>query len=161
MSGEVTLESEQNWKRVLPALLLSCVIAGGVCLTMLSILHLDGMGLAVTAALVGYVLFRCLYPLFEKSLPGGGRRTLAWTVSGGRLTLGERTVPLSEIKNVYCWPNRDALGVDGPGWTVNIETTGKNLLLRSLRTQEEAERSALELRALVLALGYGDRWNAS
>ena len=66
--------------------------------------------------------------------------------------------PLRSIKNVYCWPNRDALGVTNPGWTVNIKTTGKNLLLRSLREGEEAERSALRLRALVVALGYEDNW---
>ena len=158
MSGELILETNQNWKRVAPALLLSCIAAGALSVALLNLVHLEGMGLAVTAALVVYVLFRIFYPALEKRMPGGGSRTAVWTITGTDLTLEGRTIPLRSIKNVYCWPNRDALGVTNPGWTVNIETTGKNLLLRSLREGEEAERSALRLRALVVALGYEDNW---
>ena len=59
---------------------------------------------------------------------------------------------------MYCWPNRDALGHTGAGWTINIETTGKNQVLRSLTEGEDLERSVGQLRALVEALGYGSRW---
>ena len=158
MSGELILEANSSWKRVLPALLLSCIAAGALSAVLLSLVHLEGMGLAVTAALVVYVLFRIFYPALEKRLPGGGSRAVVWTLTGADLTVEGRTIPLSTIKNVYCWPNRDALGITSPGWTVNIETTGKNVLLRSLREGEETERSALGLRALVVALGYEDKW---
>ena len=59
---------------------------------------------------------------------------------------------------VHCWPNRDALGHQGAGWTVNIETTGKTELLRSRTGEKEAKQSARQLRALVVALGYGSAW---
>ena len=158
MSGELILENN-GWKQVLPALLLSCLVAGGITAVMLSIVHLEGMALAVTAALVTYVLFRLTYPEAMKLVSGKrAGQPIIWTMTGSDLVVGERTIPLREIKNVHCWPNRDALGHSSPGWTVNIETTGKNLLLRSLKDGEQAETSALRLRALVMALGYEDKW---
>ena len=41
---------------------------------------------------------------------------------------------------------------------MNIETTGKNQLLRSLTEGEEVDHSVRQLRALVVALGYGAQW---
>ena len=158
MSGELILETNQNWKRVVPALLLSCIAAGALSVALLNLVHLEGMGLAVTAALVVYVLFRIFYPALEKRMPGGGSRTAVWTITGTDLTLEGRTIPLRSIKNVYCWPNRDALGHSLPGWSVNIETTGRNQLLRSVAEGPLADRSVQQLHDLVDALGYGVRW---
>ena len=42
--------------------------------------------------------------------------------------------------------------------SVYIETEGKNQVLRSLKEGEDVERSARQLRALVIALGYQSRW---
>ena len=43
---------------------------------------------------------------------------------------------------------------------VNIETTGKNRVLRTL-SGARAEESAASLEQLVRALGYGDAWDAA
>lgn len=158
MSGELILQGTDSWKRIVPALLLSCIAAGGITVLVFSRLHLEGMGLAVSAALVVYVLFRIFYPACEKLLPGGGTKTVIWRMTGTDLILGEKTIPLRSIKMVHCWPARDALGHQSPGWTVNIETTGKNLVLRSLKEGDQTESSALRLRAMVMALGYEDNW---
>ena len=64
------------------------------------------------------------------------------------LTLGETEIPQKTIKMVYCWEK------DGD-WTVNIETTGKNQLLRSV---EGDARSVRQLYALVDALGFRSQW---
>ena len=85
-------------------------------------------------------------------------KTSSWRVTPDTLYLGETAIPRSSIRQVYCWPNRDALGHKGTGWTINIETTGKNQVLRSLTEGEDLERSVQQLRAMVVALGYGDRW---
>ena len=64
------------------------------------------------------------------------------------LTLGETEIPQKTIKMVYSWEK------DGD-WTVNIETTGKNQLLRSV---EGDARSVRQLYALVDALGFRSQW---
>ena len=74
------------------------------------------------------------------------------------LVLGEVSIPRESIKMVHCWPNRDSLGFSTPGWTVNIETDGKNQVLRTLTEGSPAETSAALLRELVVALGYGRNW---
>ena len=61
------------------------------------------------------------------------------------------------IKTVHCWTNRSALGTADGGLTINIETPGKNRVLRSLRSGQEAETSDRLLRELVEAMGYGAR----
>ena len=157
MSGELILEN-RGLGRILPVLLLSGAGAAVVSGVLLSLVHLQGGALAVTAALVAYVLFRVLYPAVGGMLPGGGTQTVIWRMTGTDLILGEKTIPLRSIKMVHCWPARDALGHQSAGWTVNIETTGKNEVLHSLREGEGAESSALRLRAMVMALGYEDNW---
>ena len=49
-------------------------------------------------------------------------------------------------------------GIRGGGWVVNIETTGKNRVFRSLAEGEDADRSARSLEELVCALGYQHQW---
>lgn len=156
MSGELTLE-KTNWMGTLFAVLVSVLIAGGLTVLIMSRLHVTGIGQAVTAGLGAYVIFRLLYPMTAGMFPGGRAET-TWTVTADKLVLGQREIPRSTIKMVHCWPNRDALGHQGAGWTVNIETTGKNELLRSRTGEKEAKQSARQLRALVVALGYGSAW---
>ena len=156
MSGELTLE-KTNWMGTLFAVLVSVLIAGGLTVLIMSQLHVTGLGQAVTAGLGAYVIFRLLYPMTAGMFPGGRAET-TWTVTADKLVLGQREIPRSAIKMVHCWPNRDALGHQGTGWTVNIETTGKNELLRSRTGEKEAKQSARQLRALVVALGYGSAW---
>lgn len=158
MSGELMLKKSDSGRYVL-TLLLACAAAGVLTWIALSRLHMEGLALTVTAALLCYVLFRVLYPAVSQLLgKGEAVRTVTWTVTGGTLVLDGRNIPLDSIKQVHCWPNRDALGHSEPGWTVNIETTGKNQVLRSLKEGENVERSARQLRALVIALGYQSRW---
>ena len=159
MSGELLLENNGRWKRIVPAVLVTCLLTGGVMALCLRRLSLTGMGLAITAALTAYVLFRVLYPIFDQAFSKGERgEGGTWRVTLDTLYLNDTAIPRSTIKMVHCWPNRDALGHAGTGWTVNIETTGKNHLLRSLTGGEDADRSIRQLRALVVALGYGARW---
>lgn len=158
MSGELLLEKKTGGRYAI-TLLLSCAATGVLTWVALSRLHMEGLALTVTAALLCYILFRVLYPAVSQLTgKGEGGSTVTWTVTADALVLGSHAIPRSSIKQVHCWPNRDALGHAEPGWTVNIETEGKNQVLRSLKEGEDVERSARQLRALVIALGYQSRW---
>lgn len=156
MSGELTLE-KTNWMGTLLAVLLACAATVVLMLLFLPHLGLTGFARGAVAALGAYVIFRLLYPMTAGMFPGGREET-TWMVTADKLLLGQTEIPLDTIKTVHCWPNRDALGQKGNGWTVNIETTGKNALLRSCTKEQEAKQSARQLRALVVALGYGSAW---
>ncbi len=162
MSGKITVQSGSGVGRTALLVLLSagaslalCLLAGPV---LLDALGLEGGLRGAALAVAAYVIFRTLYGALGKAAPGGGIRTAAWSIDGGVLTLDGGAVPLGDIRAVYCWPNRDALGHVLAGWTVNIETVGKNRVLRSVTEGPAAELSVRQLRALVDALGYGDRW---
>lgn len=119
----------------------------------------EGLARAALAAVLAYVIFRVFYPVIAGALGRGQTgRTVTWRLDGETLDLGELKIPRASIKMVHCWPNRDALGHQGGGWTVNIETTGKNQVLRTLTEGEDLERSVTGLRALVAALGYDSQW---
>lgn len=158
MSGELLLKNH-SWRQVLPGLLLAAAAAAGVTFWALQYLPLEGLAQAAVAALIAYVLFRVLYPvctgLFSK---GQTASAGTWRVTEDTLYLNDTAIPRSSIRQVHCWPNRDALGHAGAGWTVNIETTGKNHLLRTLTEGADADRSIRQLRAMVVALGYGSQW---
>ena len=158
MSGELLLKNH-SWRQVLPGLLLAAAAAAGVTFWALQYLPLEGLAQAAVAAFIAYVLFRVLYPvctgLFSK---GQTASAGTWRVTEDTLYLNDTAIPRSSIRQVHCWPNRDALGHAGAGWTVNIETTGKNHLLRTLTEGADADRSIRQLRAMVVALGYGSQW---
>ncbi len=163
MSGTLLVENDRRWRRTLPAVLLSAVGAGVLTWFAFSRMPegLFSSQLAQVAcmALLAYVLFRVLYPAAARMMPGGSAsQTVAWTVSGDTLTLDGTALPRSAIKMVHVWPNRDALGIRGGGWVVNIETTGKNRVFRSLAEGADADRSARSLEELVCALGYQHQW---
>lgn len=162
MSGELILDDGGRWKRMVPAVLLSCLLAGGVTVACLRHLPLEGLEGTICAAVLAYVLFRLLYPVCEKLFPAKkAGETGTWTVTPEMLLLNGTAIPRSTIKMVHCWPDRDALGHARGGWTVNIETTGKNHVLRSRAEGEDREHSVRQLRAMVTALGYGSQWRES
>lgn len=113
------------------------------------------------AALGAYVLFRLFYPMLRGLFPGGGERTLLWHVTPDTLVWGRRKSHAAPSKRFTAGPTGTPLGTPGAGWTVNIETTGKNHLLRSLTEGEGLDQSVRQLRALVVALGYGGQWAGS
>lgn len=108
-----------------------------------------------------YVVFSLLSYCFERLLPDNGETgTLPWRVEDETLTLGEVSIPLESIRRVHCWPGRNILGQSTGNVVVNIETTGKNQVLRSL-DGERARESEAALEELVRALGYGAAWDAA
>ena len=107
-----------------------------------------------------YVLFRLFYPHVEGPVSRRRRADASLARDAGYPGPGAGGNPRGAIKAVHCWPNRDALGHAGAGWTVNIETTGKPPA-RSLTEGEGLDQSARQLRALVVALGYGGQWAGS
>jgi hypothetical protein len=89
-----------------------------------------------------------------KKLISGGKKpssaVIPWSIRNRVLTLGDIEIPQKSIKMVHCWQKNGA-------WTVNIETTGKNRLLKSA-DGAEAEDSIQSLYDLVEALGYRSQW---
>lgn len=155
MSGEVTIKSSSGWQSRMLALLITAVVV--IMLTLPVVRSLTaraqtGMMTQIGIAIVVPVLIWLLYPQMMKLLPGGQKKneTLRWSIQSGDLTLGETVIPLRTIKMVHCWQKEGS-------WTINIETTGKNQLLRSAEG-EEAARSVRQLYALVDALGYRSQW---
>ena len=160
MSGELILENGSWWKERLPAAaataLASALVVCPISLW-LSRRGVEGLMLHIGGGILVLVLWWSLYPVVLGWLSKGSRdRIVSWTVTPDTLVLGEASIPRESIKMVHCWPNRNALGTSAAGWTVNIETTGKNRVLRSLTEGEDVERSVRLLGELVAALGY--RW---
>ncbi len=159
MSGELLLKASSA-RRTALSVAGAVLAAGFAAFLFLRLSPLEeGLARAVLAAVLAYVIFRVVYPVIAGALGRGqASRTMVWRLSGETLYLDELAIPRASIKMVHCWPNRDALGHQGTGWTVNIETTGKNQVLRTLTEGEELERSVTGLWALVTALGYGGQW---
>ena len=160
MNGELILENG-GWKRRLPAaastaVLVLLVVWPAVKLMVRRGVH--GLMLQISTAVLALVLWWVLYPVVSRLFSKGeGREPVRWTLTGDSLTIGEDVIPLETVKTVHCWANRSALGTADGGLTVNIETNGKNRVLRSLRSGQEAETSDRLLRELVEAMGYGAR----
>ena len=158
MSGELLLKTH-SWRQVLPGVLLCAAVAAVGTFLCLQFLSLTGFARGAVAAFIAYVLFRVLYPVCTGLFSRGKAASAGtWRVTPDTLYLNDTAIPRASIRQVHCWPNRDALGHAGAGWTVNIETTGKNHLLRTLTEGEDVDRSVRQLRAMVVALGYGGRW---
>lgn len=159
MTGKLILKNSGRWKQTLPAVVLTAVVTFICVWPLMTRVKADGLMLGAMAALVTYILWRVLYPVLAKMLPGGeNTSTLDWELTGEALRLGMDTIPLDTIRMVHCWPNRDALGHPLEGWTVNIETTGKNRVLCSLEDGPDVQASVESVHALVTALGYESRW---
>ena len=152
MSGELTIKRSGGWRKA-AALGITAAVIILVMLPMARMLSTrlrSGLMTQIGIAILVPVLIWLLYPQMMKLLPGAksASETMRWTIQSGVLTLGDAVVPQKSIKMVYCWEK------DG-NWTVNIETTGKNQLLRSV---EGDARSVRQLYALVDALGYRSQW---
>ena len=152
MSGELTIKRSGGWRKA-EALGITAVLILLIMLPMARVLSTrlqTGLMTQFGIAILVPVLIWLLYPQMMKLLPGdkGNSETLRWTIRDGVLILGETAIPQKSIKMVYCWEK------DGD-WTVNIETTGKNQLLRSV---EGDARSVRQLYALVDALGFRSQW---
>ena len=159
MTGKLILKAEGTWKRTALVWLLSIAVTLAIVIPLSAAVPWEGLARGAALAIAAYVLMRCAYRLFSTLLPQRETvRTVTWTVTEDTLALDGKIIPRSAIRNVHCWPNRDSLGFSAPGWTVNIETDGKNELLRSLTDGSPAETSAALLRELVAALGYGRNW---
>ena len=160
MTGELILENG-GWKRRLPAAAATAVLALLVVWPAVKLMvrrGVHGLMLQVSTAVLALVLWWVLYPVVSRLFSKReGREPVRWTLTGDRLTIGEDVISLDTIKTVHCWTNRSALGTADGGLTINIETTGKNRVLRSVRSGAEAETSERLLRELVEALGYGAR----
>ena len=162
MTGKLILKAEGAWKRTALVWLLSFAVTVAIVVPLSVAVPWEGLARGAAVAIATYVLMRCAYRLFSTLLPQRETvRTVTWTVTEDTLALDGKIIPRSAIRNVHCWPNRDSLGFSAPGWTVNIETDGKNELLRSLTDGSPAETSAALLRELVAALGYGRNWPES
>ena len=162
MTGKLILEAEGTWKRTALVWLLSFAVTVAIVVPLSVAVPWEGLARGAAVAIATYVLMRCAYRLFSTLLPQRETvRTVTWTVTEDTLALDGKIIPRSAIRNVHCWPNRDSMGFSTPGWTVNIETDGKNELLRSLTEGSPAETSAALLRELVAALGYGRNWPES
>lgn len=164
MKGELTLKNGNGWKKTLPAALLTAVLTFACVLPMMRHMKKEqGLMMLIMVAIVTYILWRVLFPVLTGLVPGEKTHTVPWTIADGVLTLGEDKITLSDIKEVHCWPNRDALGNAQPGWTVNIEMAGKqkNRVLRTLDdSKQDVSGSEEKLHALVDAMGYGANWKA-
>lgn len=154
MSGELLVKNQKGGKSALSFLITAAVVLA-VMLPMARMLlgsEKTGLLTQIGFAILVPVLIVLLRPQMDRLLSGGKTPagTLPWRIADGALTLGETEIPLKTIKMVYCWQK-------GSAWTVNIETTGKNQLLRSVDGEDE-EESVQRLYELVDALGYRSQW---
>ena len=134
MSGELIVKNNDS-KKTLLAFLITAAVVLAVMLPMAP------------------VLIVVLQPEMMKLISGGKKPATAvipWSIRNRVLLLGDVEIPQKSIKMVHCWQKNGA-------WTVNIETTGKNRLLRSA-DGADAEDSIQSLYDLVDALGYRSQW---
>ena len=154
MSGELIVKNKNRLKSAL-SFLVTAVVVLAVMLPLARMLRTQlekGTMTQIGFAILIPVLIVVVRPEMDKLFSGGKQVTeiLPWSISSGSLMLGDTEIPLKTIKMVYCWQK-------GNAWTVNIETTGKNQLLRSVGGPDE-EESVQRLYELVDALGYRSQW---
>lgn len=164
MSGKLLLEPDAQWGRSVPAAIVSVLASFLLVVVSYSALEtrveLEGIAFQVAAVVTAYILFRFIYPVVAGWMGRGEEQTLPWTLTEQTLTLGTVSIPRDKIRKVHCWPGRNALGQSTGNMVVNIETTGKNRVLRTL-SGDRAQESADALEQLVRALGYGADWDAA
>ncbi len=159
MEGELIVKGKGRGRQIVLTALCTGILTFLLVLPMMRGWKITGLTAGLVTAAVTYILWRMLYPLLSRLLPGEKESRIPWTLEGEKLRLGAETLDLNRLKKVHCWPNRDALGNKNPGWIVNLETTqGKNYLFRSLEEGEGLDQSIQSLKTLVEALGYGSSW---
>ena len=136
MSGKLLLEPDAQWGRSVPAAIISVLASFLLVVVSYSALEtqvdLDGIAFQVAAVVTAYILFRFIYPVVAGWMGRGEEQTIPWTLTEESLTIGPRSIPRQSIRKVHCWPGRNALGQSTGNMVVNIETTGKNRVLRTL-----------------------------
>lgn len=150
------MEKTSGWWRnlLLPAALTAAatVLIDWLVITLLLRRAVEGIALQAASGVLTVALGWTFYKAFSQRLPKAAEsRVLTWTLTADSLILGETSISRDSIRMVHCWKK-------GESWTVNIETSGKNHLLRTLSGGEGAKRSAQQMRALVTALGYQAQW---
>ena len=154
MSGELIVKNKKGGKGFLSFLITAAVVLA-VMIPLARMLRVQlekGTMTQIGFAILVPVLIVVLRPEMEKLLSGGKEPNMAlpWSIANGVFMLGETQIPLKTIKMVYCWQR-------GSAWTINIETTGRNQLLRSVDGPDK-EESVQRLYELVDALGYRSQW---
>lgn len=149
MSGEISV-MKRDVKTEICAFALAAAIAFVGVMLLFRYVNASGFARGAVGAFSAYVLCRIFYAALSN---GGESRRIAWELTGVALILDGETIPRETIKGVYCWPARDAFGHSLNGWTVNIETTGRNILLRLMASSDDVEQSAREMETLISALG--------
>ena len=154
MSGELIVKNKKGGKGFLSFLITAAVVLA-VMIPLARMLRVQlekGTMTQIGFAILVPVLIVVLRPEMEKLLSGGKEPNMAlpWCIANGVFMLGETQIPLKTIKMVYCWQR-------GSAWTINIETTGRNQLLRSVDGPDK-EESVQRLYELVDALGYRSQW---
>lgn len=154
MSGELIVKNKKGGKGFLSFLITAAVVLA-VMIPLARMLRVQlekGTMTQIGFAILVPVLIVVLRPEMEKLLSGGKEPNMAlpWCIANGVFMLGETQIPLKTIKMVYCWQR-------GSAWTINIETTGSNQLLRSVDGPDK-EESVQRLYELVDALGYRSQW---
>ena len=154
MSGELIVKNKKGGKGFLSFLITAAVVLA-VMIPLARMLRVQlekGTMTQIGFAILVPVLIVVLRPEMEKLLSGGKESNMAlpWCIANGVFMLGGTRIPLKTIKMVYCWQR-------GSAWTINIETTGRNQLLRSVDGPDK-EESVQRLYELVDALGYRSQW---
>ena len=154
MSGELIVKSNDGKKKLL-AFLITAAVVLAVMIPMARMLLTraqTGLMTQIAIAVLVPVLIVVVQPEMMKLLSGGKNpvSVIPWSIRNRVLTLGDIEIPQKSIKMVYCWQKNGS-------WTINIETTGKNQLLRSA-DGADAEDSIQSLYDLVDALGYRAQW---
>ena len=154
MSGELIVKNKKGGKGFLSFLITAAVVLA-VMIPLARMLRVQlekGTMTQIGFAILVPVLIVVLRPEMEKLLSSGKEPNMAlpWCIANGVFMLGETQIPLKTIKMVYCWQR-------GSAWTINIETTGRNQLLRSVDGPDK-EESVQRLYELVDALGYRSQW---
>lgn len=152
MNGTLILE-RHSLRNSIPPLLGAVILSAAIMAAITRQMPLSGARLGMVAAGLTYLCFRLLYPMLSELLPGGGQEEASWEVTRDVLVLDREILPRSHIHRIHVWPNRDALGHRLPGWTVNLEMNGDNILLRSLRHGAAEEASTKAIEELIHALG--------
>lgn len=154
MSGELIVKNNDAKKNLLAFLVTAAVVLAVMLPMARMLLNRANGGLATQLAIAVLVpvLIVVLQPEMMKLFAGGKTpvSVIPWSVRNRVLTLGDVEIPQKSIKMVHCWQKNGE-------WTINIETTGKNRLLRSAGGAD-AEDSIQSLYDLVDALGYRSQW---
>lgn len=159
MEGELIVKGKGRGRQILLTAIVTAVLTFVLVLPMMRGWTISGLVAGLLVAAVTYILWRLLYPMMARLIPGEKEKRIPWTLDEETLHLGGESLARDNIRKVHCWPNRDALGNAHPGWTVNVETKqGKNQLFRSLEEGDALDESIQSLKTLVEALGFGASW---